>query len=54
MQTRGWTPSLNRHAQEIRDTVAGPGVRYLFVGKSRAIILGSPDTAQDADDGRAG
>jgi hypothetical protein len=25
------------------------GVRYLFIGKSGAILLGYPDTTQDAD-----
>ena len=38
-----------RQAQEIRDTFARHGVRYLFIGKSGAIILGFPDTTQDAD-----
>jgi hypothetical protein len=36
-----------REAQEIRDTFARHGVRYLFIGKSAAIILGFPDTTQD-------
>ncbi len=38
-----------RQAQEIRDTFALHGVRYLFIGKSGAILLGYPDTTQDAD-----
>jgi hypothetical protein len=36
-------------AQEIRDVLARHGVRYLFIGKSGAILLGFPDTTQDAD-----
>ena len=36
-------------AQEIRDAFARHGVRYLFIGKSGAILLGFPDTTQDAD-----
>jgi hypothetical protein len=38
-----------RQAEEIRDTFAEHGVRYLFMGKSGAILLGFPDTTQDAD-----
>jgi len=38
-----------RQAEEIRDAFAGRGVRYLFLGKSGAILLGFPDTTQDAD-----
>jgi hypothetical protein len=38
-----------RQAQEIRDALAQHGVRYLFIGKSGAILLGFPDTTQDAD-----
>ena len=38
-----------RQAQEIRDLFARSGVRYLFIGKSGAILLGFPDTTQDAD-----
>jgi hypothetical protein len=38
-----------RQAEEIRDSFARHGVRYLFIGKSGAIILGYPDTTQDAD-----
>lgn len=36
-------------AEEIRDRFAAHGVRYLFLGKSGAILLGFPDTTQDAD-----
>jgi hypothetical protein len=36
-------------AEEIRDIFARHGVRYLFIGKSAAILLGFPDTTQDAD-----
>src|SRR5712691_11292295 len=36
-------------AEEIRDAFARHGVRYLFLGKSGAILLGYPDTTQDAD-----
>jgi len=38
-----------RQAQEIRDAFARHGVRYLFIGNSGAILLGFPDTTQDAD-----
>ena len=38
-----------RQAAEIRDALARHGVRYLFIGKSGAILLGYPDTTQDAD-----
>lgn len=38
-----------RQAEEIRDALAKHGVRYLFLGKSGAILLGFPDTTQDAD-----
>ena len=38
-----------RQAQEVRDAFAKEGVRYLFIGKSGAILLGFPDTTQDAD-----
>jgi hypothetical protein len=38
-----------RQAEEIRDAFARHQVRYLFIGKSGAIILGYPDTTQDAD-----
>lgn len=36
-------------AEEIRDAFHRHGVRYLFLGKSGAILLGFPDTTQDAD-----
>jgi hypothetical protein len=35
-------------AEEIRDIFQRHGVRYLFLGKSGAILLGFPDTTQDA------
>lgn len=38
-----------RQAQEIRDALLRHGCRYLFIGKSGAILLGFPDTTQDAD-----
>jgi hypothetical protein len=38
-----------RQAQEIRDCFRRHAVRYLFLGKSGAILLGFPDTTQDAD-----
>ena len=38
-----------RQAQEIRDVFKAHGCRYLFIGKSGAILLGFPDTTQDAD-----
>jgi hypothetical protein len=38
-----------RQAEEIRDAFRRHGVRYLFIGKSGAILLGFPDTTQDAD-----
>lgn len=37
-----------RQAEEIRDALARHQVRYLFIGKSGAILLGFPDTTQDA------
>ncbi|MBN2352551.1 MAG: hypothetical protein JXD23_08280 [Spirochaetales bacterium] len=36
-------------AEEIRDVFRRRNVRYLFIGKSGAILLGFPDTTQDAD-----
>jgi hypothetical protein len=36
-------------AEEIRETFSRHAVRYLFIGKSGAILLGFPDTTQDAD-----
>ena len=38
-----------RQAQEIAAVFRRHGVRYLFIGKSGAILLGYPDTTQDAD-----
>ena len=38
-----------KQAEEVRDALAAHGVRYLFIGKSGAILLGFPDTTQDAD-----
>src|SRR5438552_18182137 len=38
-----------RQAEEVRDAFARHGVRFLFIGKSGAILLGFPDTTQDAD-----
>jgi hypothetical protein len=38
-----------RQAEEIRDAFRRHAVRYLFLGKSGAILLGFPDTTQDAD-----
>ncbi len=38
-----------RQAEEIRDAFRDHAVRYLFLGKSGAILLGFPDTTQDAD-----
>ena len=37
-----------RLAVEIRDAFERHGCRYLFLGKSGAILLGYPDTTQDA------
>ena len=38
-----------RQAEDIRDAFAKHRVRYLFIGKSGAVLLGFPDTTQDAD-----
>ncbi len=38
-----------RQAEEIRAAFAKRGVRYVFLGKSAAILLGFPDTTQDVD-----
>lgn len=38
-----------RQAEEIREAFARHAVRYLFIGKSGALLLGYPDTTQDAD-----
>src|SRR5207249_3245337 len=47
----GWAMAAfeYRQAQEIRDCFQRHGIRYLFLGKSGAILLGFPDTTQDAD-----
>lgn len=41
-------PFEYRQAQEVRDAFAQEGVRFLFIGKSGAILLGYPDTTQIA------
>ena len=38
-----------RQAEELREALHRHHVRYLFIGKSAAILLGFPDTTQDAD-----
>ena len=38
-----------RQAQEVRDALARYNVKYLFIGKSGAVLLGFPDTTQDVD-----
>lgn len=38
-----------RQAREIAEVFRRHGVRYLFIGKSGAVVLGYPDTTQDAD-----
>ncbi len=38
-----------KRAVKVRDVFRKEKVRYLFLGKSGAIILGYPDTTQDAD-----
>ena len=38
-----------KQATEVREAFARHGCRYLFIGKSGAILLGFPDTTQDAD-----
>ncbi len=42
-------PFEYRQAREIAAAFKAHGVRYLFIGKSGAILLGYPDTTQDAD-----
>ena len=37
-----------RQAEEVRDAFTRHGVRFLFIGKAGAILLGFPDTTQDA------
>ena len=38
-----------KQAEEIKQAFERHQVRYLFIGKSGAILLGFPDTTQDAD-----
>src|SRR5438477_4765471 len=38
-----------KQAEEIKQAFEKHSVRYLFIGKSGAILLGFPDTTQDAD-----
>lgn len=38
-----------RQAEEVRDAFARHGVKYLFLRKSAAILLGFPDTTQVVD-----
>ena len=38
-----------RQAEEIRDAFSRYQVEYLFIGNAGAILLGYPDTTQDAD-----
>jgi hypothetical protein len=38
-----------RNAEEVRDAFKRHGVKYLFFGKSGAILLGFSDTTQDVD-----
>lgn len=38
-----------RQAQEVQEAFARWQVKYLFLGKSAAILLGFPDTTQDVD-----
>ena len=47
----GWVMAAfeYRQAEEIRETFARWNVRYLFLGKSAAILMGFPDTTQDVD-----
>src|ERR1051326_9146425 len=47
----GWAMAAfeYRQAEEIRDVFRNCKVRYMFIGKSGAILLGFPDTTQDAD-----
>lgn len=42
-------PFEYRQAREIASAFAAHGVRYLFIEKSGAILLGYPETTQDAD-----
>ena len=36
-----------RQAEEIRDSLARHGVRYLSIGEAGAVLLGFPDTTQE-------
>lgn len=38
-----------KQAEEIRDVFQRHQISYLFIGKSGAVLLGYPDTTQDAD-----
>jgi len=38
-----------KQAADIRNALKRHGVRHLFIGKSGAVLLGFPDTTQDAD-----
>src|SRR5690242_6420897 len=38
-----------QQAEEIRDAFLRHGVRYLFIGKAGAFLLGFPDTTQGTD-----
>ena len=38
-----------QQASEVRDAFENHCVRYLFLGKSGAVLLGFPDTTQDVD-----
>lgn len=38
-----------RQAEAIREVFGRHGCRYLFIGKSGAVLLGFPDTTQDVD-----
>ena len=38
-----------RQARELQQALGRHGVRYLFIGKSGAVLLGFPDTTQDVD-----
>lgn len=42
-------PFEYRQARELAEAFATHGARYLFLGKGAAILLGFPDTTQDAD-----
>jgi predicted nucleotidyltransferase len=39
----------HRNAEDVRDALKRHDVRYLFFGKSGAILLGYSDTTQDVD-----